>query len=49
MNFSDLTTILLRWLANYGLSLCAADYALPEERESSCPFAKLLKSPQKNV
>lgn len=49
MTFSNLTTILLRWLANYGLSLCAADYALPEERESSCPFAQLLKPQQKNV
>lgn len=39
----------LRWLANYGLSLSAADYALPEEREGVCPFARLLEPEQKHV
>ncbi len=35
----------LRWLANYGLSLSAADCVLesPEERGSTCPFVQLLK------
>lgn len=35
----------LRWLANYGLSLSAADCVLEsaQERGSSCPFAQLLE------
>lgn len=38
----------MRWLANYGLSLSGADCALagPEERDSSCPFARLVQPPQ---
>jgi hypothetical protein len=44
MNRSRLTILLLRWLANYGLSLSAADYALPGERGSGCPFAQWLKA-----
>ena len=40
---------LLRWLADYGLSLSAADYALPEDREGVCPFARLLTTQQKFV
>lgn len=49
LKFSDWAALWLRWLANYGLSLCAADYAVPgpEERESTCPFAQLLKPSQK--
>jgi hypothetical protein len=33
---------LLRWLANYGLSLSAADVAVPgpEDRDRVCPFAQ---------
>ncbi|MGQ0530639.1 MAG: hypothetical protein ACT4PG_12700 [Panacagrimonas sp.] len=48
MNASVLFSTLLRWLANYGLSLSAVDYAVPgpEERESACPFAQMLKSHQ---
>lgn len=38
---------LLRWFADYGLSLCAADYALPEARESACPFAQMLRQRDK--
>jgi hypothetical protein len=38
---------LLRWLADYGLSLSAAAYALPEERESACPFARLSRPERK--
>jgi hypothetical protein len=34
---------LLRWLADYGLSLSAVEYALPEGRESVCPFARFLR------
>lgn len=40
---------LLRWLADYGLSLSAAEYALPEEREGICPFARLLKPAGKTL
>ena len=49
LKFSDCAAIWLRWLANYGLSLSAADYAVPgpEERESACPFAQMLKAQQK--
>ena len=45
------TSIWLRWLANYGLSLSGAVYAVPgpEERESACPFAQLLKPQQRSV
>lgn len=41
----------LRWLANYGLSLSAAGYAVPgpEERASACPFAPLLGLPGKRA
>ncbi|MCC2655859.1 MAG: hypothetical protein K0Q76_967 [Panacagrimonas sp.] len=46
-NSSSLIASLLRWLADYGLSLSAADYVLPEERESACPFAHLLRPEQK--
>jgi hypothetical protein len=49
MKFSFSPIAFLRWLANYGLSLSAADYVLPEECESNCPFARLLQSPQKPV
>jgi hypothetical protein len=48
MNLSHIPARFLRWLADYGLSLCAADYALPEARESSCPFAQLLQPQQKH-
>ena len=41
---STLLASLLRWLADYGLSLSAADYALPEARESRCPFAHILET-----
>lgn len=44
---SGIFTALLRWLADYGLSLSAADYALPEARESACPFAQLLRQTDK--
>lgn len=45
------TSTWLRWLANYGLSLSGAVYAVPgpEERESACPFAQLLKPQQRYV
>ena len=38
---------LLRWLADYGLSLSAVDYALPEDRDGACPFANLLERQKK--
>lgn len=36
---------LLRWLANYGLSLSAASFAMPEPEDagSACPFVRLLE------
>lgn len=41
---------LLRWLADYGLSLSAVEYSLPEEREGVCPFARLLeREPRKKL
>ncbi len=40
---------LLRWLADYGLSLSAADYALPEDPEGVCPFARLVEPEQKHA
>lgn len=48
---TDRIVAVLIWLANYGLSLSAADYALPatQERESACPFACLLQAFQKHV
>ena len=45
---SGVMSALLRWLADYGLSLCAADYALPESRESACPFARFLQPEPSN-
>ena len=39
---------LLRWLADYGLSLSAVDYALPEARDGVCPFASLLEHEKKH-
>lgn len=41
----------LRWLANYGLSLSAADCVLesPQERVSACPFAPLLKPDRRRL
>ena len=39
----------LRWLAEFGLSLGAVDYALPEARESACPFAALFKPVAKPI
>ena len=43
MAFRFFPSALLRWLADYGLSLSAAGYALPEkEPEGTCPFARLL-------
>lgn len=44
---SRMIVALLRWLADYGLSLSAADYVLPEGRGSACPFARLLGRHQK--
>jgi hypothetical protein len=44
---SLLLSALLRWLADYGLSLSAADYALPEVRDSACPFARLIEPASK--
>lgn len=40
---SRMLAVVLRWLADFGLGLSAADYVLPERRESGCPFASLLK------
>lgn len=39
---SHLFATVLRWLADFGLGLGAAGYALPEQRESACPFATVL-------
>ena len=36
-----------RWLANYGLSLAAADYAIPApETSGGCPLRRLLPAPR---
>lgn len=48
---ADHIVAVLIWIANYGLSLSAADYALPapEARESACPFAWFLQAMQKHL
>ena len=48
MKLRLLPIALLRWLADVGLSLSAADYVLPEAREGAvCPFAQLLRPEHK--
>lgn len=51
MNLRLISNAFLHWLANYGLSLCAADYAFPgpEDRVSGCPLAQWFEPQKRNA